>query len=60
MRLFGVERHPTVIGMALRSHECLCCGSLQTDVVPFNEADATLSDDGVVPLPARVRKGSHS
>jgi hypothetical protein len=34
MRVFGIERHPTLDGMALRSHECPRCESLQTDIVP--------------------------
>jgi hypothetical protein len=34
MRVFGIERHPTLDGMALRSHECPQCESLQTDIVP--------------------------
>ena len=33
MRVFGIERHPTLDGMALRSHECPQCESLQTDIV---------------------------
>lgn len=35
MRVFGIERHPTLDGMALRSHECPQCESLQTDIVSF-------------------------
>jgi hypothetical protein len=34
MRVFGIERHPTLDGMALRSHECPQCESWQTDIVP--------------------------
>lgn len=34
MRVFGIERHPTLDGMALRSHECPQCENLQTDIVP--------------------------
>ena len=34
MRVFGIERHPTLVGMALRSHECPQCENLQTDIVP--------------------------
>ena len=34
MRVFGIERHPTLVGMALRSHECQQCENLQTDIVP--------------------------
>ena len=34
MRVFGIERHPKLHGMTLRSHECPQCESLQTDVVP--------------------------
>ena len=33
MRVFGIERHPTLHGMALRSHECPQCERLQTDIV---------------------------
>jgi hypothetical protein len=33
MRIFGIERHPKLDGMALRSHECPRCESLQTDIV---------------------------
>ena len=33
MRVFGIECHPTLDGMALRSHECPQCESLQTDIV---------------------------
>jgi hypothetical protein len=34
MRVFGIERHPHLDGMALRSHECPQCENLQTDIVP--------------------------
>src|SRR4029079_8605251 len=34
MRVFGIERHPTLVGVALRSHECPQCENLQTDIVP--------------------------
>ena len=34
MRVFGIEHHPTLDGMALRSHECPQCENLQTDIVP--------------------------
>ena len=34
MRVFGIERHPSLDGMALRSHECPRCENLQTDIVP--------------------------
>ena len=34
MRVFGIERHGTFVGVALRSHECPQCESLQTDIVP--------------------------
>jgi hypothetical protein len=40
MRVFGIERHGMLEGMALRSHECPHCESLQTDVVPFVQVDA--------------------
>ena len=39
MRVFGIERHGTLEGMALRSHECPHCESLQTDVIPFVQVD---------------------
>ena len=35
MRVFGIERHPKLDGMTLRSHECPQCESLQTDIVPY-------------------------
>ncbi len=35
MRVFGIESHPTFVGVALRSHECPKCENLQTDIVPF-------------------------
>ena len=34
MRVFGIECHPTFIGVALRSHDCPQCENLQTDMVP--------------------------
>ena len=34
MRVFGIERHATFVGVALRSHECPQCENLQTDIVP--------------------------
>ena len=34
MRVFGIEDHPKLDGMVLRSHECPQCESLQTDIVP--------------------------
>ena len=34
MRVFGIECHPTFVGVALRSHECPQCENLQTDLVP--------------------------
>jgi len=37
MRVFGIEYHPTLLGMALRSHECPQCESLQTDIVPSGQ-----------------------
>jgi hypothetical protein len=40
MRMFGVERHGTLEDMALRSHECPQCESLQTDVVPFAQVES--------------------
>jgi hypothetical protein len=37
MRVFGIERHPSLDGMALRSHECPQCENLQTDIVASAE-----------------------
>ena len=34
MRVFGIERHATFVGVALRSHECPQCENLQIDMVP--------------------------
>ena len=34
MRVFGIERHATFVGVALRSHECPQCENLQTDIIP--------------------------
>ena len=42
MRLFGIERHGTLEDMALRSHECPHCKSLQTDVIPFVQVESEL------------------
>lgn len=49
MRVFGIERHGTLEGMALRSHECPHCESLQTDVIPFVQVEANDSGDPVTP-----------
>ena len=45
-RVFGIERHPSLDGMALRTFECLHCENLQTDVVP-------LADKELAPLERR-------
>src|SRR6476620_1206282 len=34
MRVFGLEPHATIVGVAVRSHECPQCENLQTDIVP--------------------------
>jgi hypothetical protein len=49
MRVFGIERHPKLHGMALRSHECPQCESLQTDVVPAQEWLDPVEDNPVSP-----------
>ena len=48
MRVFGIERHPTLIGMALRSHECPQCENLQTDIVPSAQEWLYAADDNPV------------
>jgi hypothetical protein len=48
MRVFGIERHPTLLGMALRSHECPQCESLQTDIVPSAQEWSDPADDNPV------------
>ena len=48
MRVFGIERHPTIVGMALRSHECPQCESLQTDIVPSAQEWLDPADDDPV------------
>jgi len=48
MRVFGIERHPTLLGMALRSHECPQCESLQTDIVPSAQEWSGPADDNPV------------
>jgi len=48
MRVFGIERHPTIVGMALRSHECPQCESLQTDIVPSAQEWSDPADDNPV------------
>ena len=40
MRVFGIERHETLDAMALRSHECPNCKSLQTDVIPVAHVES--------------------
>jgi hypothetical protein len=49
MRVFGIERHGTLEGMALRSHECPHCESLQTDIIPFAQLNRNDSGDPVTP-----------
>ena len=49
MRVFGIERHPTIVGMALRSHECPQCENLQTDIVPAQEWLDPADDNTVNP-----------
>jgi hypothetical protein len=39
MRMFGVEGHPTLAGMLLRSHECQHCQTIRTDIVPANTSN---------------------
>jgi hypothetical protein len=48
MRVFGIERHPTLVGMALRSHECPQCENLQTDIVPSAQEWLDPADDNLV------------
>jgi hypothetical protein len=48
MRVFGIERHPTFVGMALRSHECPQCENLQTDIVPSAQEWLDPADDNPV------------
>jgi len=48
MRVFGIEPHPTLVGMALRSHECPKCEDLQTDVVPSAQEWLDPADDNLV------------
>ena len=48
MRVFGIERHPTLLGMALRSHECPQCESLQTDIVPSEQEWSDPADNNPV------------
>ena len=48
MRVFGAERHSTIVGMALRSHECPQCENLQTDIVPSAQEWSGPADDNPV------------
>lgn len=43
MRLFGVEDHDSVDGVALRSHECPVCMTLETDAVPVPSREGSAS-----------------
>jgi hypothetical protein len=49
MRVFGIERHPKLDGMALRSHECPQCESLQTDIVSAQQWFDPIEDNPVSP-----------
>ena len=48
MRVFGIERHATSVGVALRSHECPQCENLQTDMVPSAQEWLDPGDDNPV------------
>ena len=48
MRVFGIECHPTFVGVALRSHHCPQCENLQTDMVPFAQEWLDPADDNPV------------
>ena len=48
MRVFGIERHSTLVAMALRSHECPQCENLETDVVPLAHEWLDPADDNPV------------
>jgi hypothetical protein len=48
MRVFGIEYHPTLLGMALRSHECPQCENLQTDIVPSAQEWLDAAEDNPV------------
>jgi hypothetical protein len=48
MRVFGIERHATFVGVALRSHECPQCENLQTDVVPSAQEWLDPAEDNLV------------
>jgi hypothetical protein len=54
MRVFGIERHTTLEGMALRSHECPHCKSLQTDVIPFVQVETQRPKRAPSFLPPRL------
>jgi hypothetical protein len=54
MRVFGIEHHPTLDGMALRSHECPQCESLQTDIVPSAQEWLDCGEDTHISLIVQV------
>ena len=54
MRVFGIERHPTLVGMALRSHECPQCEKLQTDIVPSAQEWLDRGEDNHISPTGRV------
>ena len=35
LRLFGVERHPIIGHMQIRTYECVTCNIVQTDLTPL-------------------------
>ena len=49
MRVFGIEHHEILEGMALRSLECPRCINLQTDVIPFVQVNGTTSRGPLIP-----------
>jgi hypothetical protein len=55
MRVFGIERHETLEGMALRSHECPHCESLQTDVIRFVQVESEQAQGTSSLRPPRFR-----
>ena len=48
MQVFGIECQPTLVGMALRSHECPQCENLQTDIVPSAQEWLDAAEDNPV------------
>jgi hypothetical protein len=57
MRVFGIERHPKLDGMALRSHECPLCKRLQTDIVPSAQLDHVVDYPVSPAFPLSVSEG---